>query len=246
MPRLTLRRAPRSRQGVGTAARRAVLGGALQRRRSATDPAPPGTFTGKIVACQRGVNARVDKGFNVAQGGAAGMILYNPTLADVETDNHWLPTVHLADGTAFLAFLVAHPGRDRDVHGRHQGQRPGRRRWRRSRPAVRRGLFIKPDVTAPGVQILAGHTPTPESITEGPPGEYFQAIAGTSMSAPHVAGAAILVRAVPSVLDARPGQVGADDLGRDDHRRQGRPDHAGRPVRHGLRPDPTSAAWRRR
>ena len=26
------------------------------------------------------------------------MILYNPTLADVETDNHWLPTVHLADG----------------------------------------------------------------------------------------------------------------------------------------------------
>ena len=28
------------------------------------------------------------------------MVLYNPTLADIETDNHWLPTVHLADGTA--------------------------------------------------------------------------------------------------------------------------------------------------
>ena len=27
------------------------------------------------------------------------MVLYNPTLADIETDNHWLPTVHLADGT---------------------------------------------------------------------------------------------------------------------------------------------------
>ena len=38
---------------------------------------------------------RVEKGFNVLQGGAAGMILYNPTLADIETDNHWLPTVHL-------------------------------------------------------------------------------------------------------------------------------------------------------
>ena len=80
----------------------------------------PGTFTGKIVACQRGGNARVEKGFNVLQGGAAGMILYNPTLADIETDNHWLPTVHLADGTEFLAFMDAHPGVTGDVHRRRR------------------------------------------------------------------------------------------------------------------------------
>ena len=73
-------------------------------------PAPPGIFAGKIVACQRGVNARVDKGFNVMQGGAAGMVLYNPTLADIETDNHWLPTMHLADGSALMAFVAGHPG----------------------------------------------------------------------------------------------------------------------------------------
>ncbi len=85
-------------------------------------PAPPGTFTGKIVACQRGGNARVDKGYNVLQGGAVGMILYNPTLADIETDNHWLPTVHLADG--------------RDVPGVHAGAEPGRDRPR-SRPVRR-------------------------------------------------------------------------------------------------------------
>ena len=30
------------------------------------------------------------------------------------------------------------------------------------------GLVIKPDVTAPGVQILAGMTPTPEDIVERP------------------------------------------------------------------------------
>ena len=30
------------------------------------------------------------------------------------------------------------------------------------------GQFIKPDITAPGVQILAGHTPTPESVAERP------------------------------------------------------------------------------
>jgi subtilisin family serine protease len=50
--------------------------------------------------------------------------------------------------------------------------------------------LIKPDVTAPGVHILAGNTPAPIS---GVPGELFQAIAGTSMSSPHVAGLLALI-----------------------------------------------------
>ena len=55
--------------------------------------------------------------------------------------------------------------------------------------------IIKPDVTAPGVNILAGNTPTP---TSGPSGDLFQAISGTSMSSPHVAGLmALLVQAHP-------------------------------------------------
>jgi hypothetical protein len=67
------------------------------------------------------------------------------------------------------------------------------------------GDFLKPDVTAPGLQILAGQTPTPESPAEGPPGNLYQVIAGTSMSSPHVAGAAALVFALhPSWT---PGQV---------------------------------------
>ena len=160
-------------------------------------PAAPGIFTGKIVACERGTNARVDKGFNVLQGGAAGMVLFNAALADTETDNHWLPTVHLADGTAFKAFLTAHPGATATfTQGASQdGQGDVMAAFSSRGPA---GLFIKPDVTAPGVQILAGMTPTPDTVTAGPPGNYFQAIAGTSMSSPHVAGAAILL------MDKRP------------------------------------------
>ncbi len=159
-----------------------------------TAPAPAGSFTGKIVACQRGGNARVEKGFNVLQGGAAGMILYNPALADVETDNHWLPTVHLADGTAFLAFANANPGLTASFTAgvKANGQADVMAAFSSRGPA---GHFIKPDVTAPGVQILAGHTPFRESPLEGPPGELFQAIAGTSMSSPHTAGAAILLKA---------------------------------------------------
>ncbi len=168
------------------------------------EPAPAGIFDGLVVACQRGVNARVDKGFNVLQGGAEAMVLYNPTLADVETDTHWLPTVHLADGTDFLAFMAAHD----DVVGSFPdaaptaGQGDVMAAFSSRGPA---GLFLKPDVTAPGVQILAGDTPISESITEGPPGELFQAIAGTSMSSPHVAGAAVLLRAARP--DWTPGQI---------------------------------------
>lgn len=167
-------------------------------------PVPAGTFTGVIVACKRGGNGRVEKGFNVSQGGAVGMILYNPALADTETDNHWLPTVHLADGTEFLAFFNGHPNVSASFTSgaKVDGTGDVMAAFSSRGPA---GLFIKPDVTAPGVQILAGHTPTPETPLEGPPGNYFQAIAGTSMSSPHVAGAAILLKAMHP--DWTPGQI---------------------------------------
>ena len=57
------------------------------------------------------------------------------------------------------------------------------------------GPFLKPDVAAPGVQVLAGNTPTPTATDVGPAGQYYQAIAGTSMSSPHSAGIAALIRA---------------------------------------------------
>jgi hypothetical protein len=166
--------------------------------------AEPGTFTGVIVACERGVNARVEKGYNVLAGGAAGMILFNPSLADVETDNHFLPAVHLADGTDFVAFMGSHD----DVVGeftagqRSVGKGDVMAAFSSRGPA---GLFLKPDVTAPGVEILAGQTPTPDEIAGGPAGQYFQAIAGTSMSSPHVAGAGILMAAAHP--NWTPGQI---------------------------------------
>ena len=74
-------------------------------------PFAAGSLTGKVVVCQRGVNGRVEKGFNASQGGAAGMILYNPTRSDTETDNHFLPAIHLEGPNAeLLAFLGAHAG----------------------------------------------------------------------------------------------------------------------------------------
>ncbi|WP_285703705.1 S8 family serine peptidase [Microtetraspora sp. NBRC 16547] len=166
---------------------------------------PAGLFTGKIVACERGPN-RVLKGAQVKKGGAAGMILYNSSPLDVMTDNHWVPTVHIdkPETDALLGFLSTHPGATAtftqgekttwqgDAMTTFSSRGPG-------------GDFLKPDVTAPGLHILAGQTPTPESEVEGPAGNLFQVIAGTSMSSPHVAGAGALVAALHP--DWTPGQI---------------------------------------
>jgi hypothetical protein len=157
-----------------------------------------GTATGKIVMCERGTNARIDKGFNVLAGGAAGMILYNPIQEDTESDNHWLPAIHL-DGpdTALLAFVNGHT---RVTATWDQGAATA------ATPDVMAAFssrgpqsdFIKPDIVAPGVQVLAGMTPQPDETTptNGPPGNNFQAIAGTSMASPHAAGVSALVMSV--------------------------------------------------
>jgi subtilisin family serine protease len=168
-------------------------------------PAPPGLFTGKIVACQRGPG-RIAKGFNVFQGGAAGMLLYNTEQAETLTDNHFLPTVHLEkpEGDALLAFLAANPGTTAsftqgvasvgtgDAVTGFSSRGPG-------------SDWLKPDIAAPGAQILAGNTPVPDDVAGGPPGNFYQAIAGTSMASPHVAGAAALLAAVHP--DWTPGQI---------------------------------------
>ena len=51
--------------------------------------------------------------------------------------------------------------------------------------------ILKPDVTAPGVDILAGLTPEAVNTTAG---ETFGYLTGTSMSTPHVAGVAALLK----------------------------------------------------
>ena len=92
------------------------------------------------------------------------------------------------------------------------------------------GLFLKPDITAPGVQILAGNTPTPDAVAGRPgrrvlPGHRRHVDVGPAhrrLGDP-AAGAA------PDLV-ARCDQVGDDDDGQD-RRRQGGRGHAGRSVR---------------
>jgi hypothetical protein len=129
-------------------------------------------------------------------GGGEAFILYNTAVTDVETDNHWIPAVHLniAEGAAFLDFYADHGG---DVTGSWPSGVASPAQGDVMASFSSRGPlgdFLKPDVTSVGVQVLAGHSPEHIDIVGGPPGEIFQAIAGTSMSSPHSAGSSALVK----------------------------------------------------
>ena len=55
----------------------------------------PAKVAGKIVVCERGVNARVNKSLAVQQAGGVGMILVNTSVNSINADFHFVPTVHL-------------------------------------------------------------------------------------------------------------------------------------------------------
>jgi PKD repeat protein/subtilisin family serine protease len=167
------------------------------------NPFPANTFNGEIVVCDRGVIARVGKGENVLNAGGGGMILANdlPSAASLNADTHVLPATHIsyADGLVLKAWMASGTGHTGSITGgsldySSSGDNMASFSSRGPAGAAVPGLMnmIKPDVTAPGLNILApyfaGFSPAPE----------FNIISGTSMSAPHTAGAAALLRALNS------------------------------------------------
>ena len=160
----------------------------------------PAVVGGNIVLCRRGAVGRAEKSLAVYLAGGAGMVLYNNTNDDnLFTDTHWVPSVHvdLDQGLAVKAYIASSSNPKAEI------TTGGTTKWKhaptmtifssRGPDPVAEDL-IKPDVTAPGLQILAGNSPFPDPGAV--PGELFQAIAGTSMSSPHVAGLFALLKQV--------------------------------------------------
>jgi subtilisin family serine protease len=155
--------------------------------------------SGKIVLCKRGVYARVEKSLAVYMAGGAGMILYNSNdTEDQNADNHWVPTVHISntDGLAIKAYIAASPNPVAQINGGEftEIDAPWMAAFSSRGPDAVAADIIKPDITAPGINVLAGASPYPDPGFL--PGELFQCIGGTSMSSPHVAGAFALIKQV--------------------------------------------------
>jgi hypothetical protein len=149
----------------------------------------PAKATGKIVLCDRGVNARVDKSAAVKEAGGVGMILRNLTPSSLNADLHTVPTVHVDEvaGAAIKAYIDANPttatARLTQSVVNTSAPAPDVAAFSSRGPSLAGGGDImKPDFMAPGVDILAAVAP------EGNNGRSFDLLSGTSMSSPHVAG----------------------------------------------------------
>ncbi len=178
------------------------------------NPFGAGTFTGKIVGCKRGNNNRVAKGYNVLQGGASGMVLYNTTgpsgtAQGVSPDNHYLPTIHIdgPEGDKLVSYVSGHTG----IEATFTGGKAKKTKGDVTADFSSRGGdgqtygISKPDIAAPGVDILAGNTDEPLNETDQCPGESFILMQGTSMASPHIAGAGALLKQLNPTWT--PGQI---------------------------------------
>ena len=161
------------------------------------DTLDPAKVEGAVVLCKRGNNARVDKSLQVVLAGGVGMILYNASDAqELVTDTHWVPSVHVSFSDGMKVKDLIAPGATAELTA---GDAKGLPRGGILAAFSSRGPqtsvpdIPKPDVSAPGVNILAAAAPEPAVSSLLKPGELFQSISGTSMASPHTAGAAALL-----------------------------------------------------
>jgi subtilisin family serine protease len=161
---------------------------------------PAGTFTGKIALIQRGdcnFSVKID---NAIGAGAVGVVIYNNIInfgtvsmdmSAVTSPNAKAWFIEGPSGLALKNFIAsslptAVPGKiDPIAWGLRQGDvlNGGSLRG----PTAGVTDLTKPDITAPGTDILAGKDPGNNN---------YGLMSGTSMSSPHIAGVGMLMKAV--------------------------------------------------
>ncbi|KAI3698237.1 hypothetical protein L6452_31350 [Arctium lappa] len=158
----------------------------------------PKKVHGKILVCLRGDNGRVEKGIEAAHAGAAGMILCNDKANgnDIIADPHVLPATHInyADGRLLYSYLnstkepfgfITYPAAAVNIK-----PAPFMAAFSSRGPNSVTPQILKPDITAPGVNIIAAFS------EESSPGFPYNIESGTSMSCPHVSGVVGLLKSL--------------------------------------------------
>ena len=153
----------------------------------------PALVNGKIVVCDRGEISRTDKSQAVKAAGGVGMVLVNTSPNSLNADLHYVPTVHLSDvdRAAINAYAAnAGPTTTATIARTASGPvtAPAMAEFSSRGPLLASGGdLLKPDITAPGVDVLAAYSPVAANRN-------FDFLSGTSMSSPHMAGIAALMK----------------------------------------------------
>ncbi|XP_057956786.1 subtilisin-like protease SBT5.4 [Malania oleifera] len=159
---------------------------------------------GKILVCERGETSRVAKGQQAARAGAVAMVLVNDYQSGNEliADPHVLPASHLSflDGQTLISYVnstknpMANVSPVKTVEGVKPS--PVMASFSSKGPNFITPEILKPDITAPGVSVIAAFTQAqaPSELDDDKRRIPFNAQSGTSMSCPHVAGVVGLIK----------------------------------------------------
>jgi subtilisin family serine protease len=168
-------------------------------------PFPTATFNGQIVVCDRGDIARIQKAINVRDGGAGGYVLVNVNGSEtfLANDQYVIPGIHInADnGNNLKAWLRSGQNHRASITNGVPNQVIDAGRVDviadySSRAPNNDISTLVPTMTAPGSSIFAAYAD--EQLGHDghePAASDFTTLNGTSMSSPHVAGAAALIKA---------------------------------------------------
>ncbi len=160
----------------------------------------PAKAAGKVVVCDRGVNARIDKSFEVKRAGGVGMVLANVSPNSLNGDYHAVPSTHISDvdGAAVKAYIASAgasatakivPLTAAELAAAPQV--PEITDFSSRGPSTTTGGdILKPDIAAPGNDVVAAVAPP------GNHGRNFDFLSGTSMASPHIAGIGALLKAL--------------------------------------------------
>ncbi|KAL6568333.1 hypothetical protein OROHE_004017 [Orobanche hederae] len=169
----------------------------------------PNALKGKIVMCDRGINSRAAKGEVVKKAGGVGMILANGVFdgEGLVADCHVLPAtaVGATSGYEIRKYIQSAvkskspPTATIMFRGTrlHVAPAPVVASFSARGPNPQTPEILKPDLIAPGVNILAAWPDNigPSSIPSDKRRTEFNILSGTSMACPHVSGLAALLKA---------------------------------------------------